>query len=765
MKKRNIIEQIFSIFDRYPRHYFIFGFFVLFFLYIVWNVFSYTVLNYDFYKSMADKQQIATQKVPVTRWAVYSSWKQSTVLATSVNLDDLAIDPQIEWDKQKLWEFLVDVTYDQFCAFSSASSCYNSLRKFLDVIEIPDFSTDPTYVRGLITKEIINRINKDKITSVRLPFELDKEKAAMIESFALPWVYVSDIYLYINPEEINDISYTTTKLLTVLSYNRDDLEFLMRKRELRYVLILKRMSISNSEKIKQYISEERQAIKRWLLDPQNSIYKFLILEANPSRFYPENDVGSQITWFVDNQWNGQYWIEWYFDDILRWEESEVVSRKDIKWRVINPVELWGKRISIKWANIITTIDRSIQKEVEQIIESWVKRYKAAKWSIVIMEPKTGRIISMANYPTFDSNNVWDVYEIEKITPEMYENLETDFLWIELFVEDLVNGEELSYDSKKIFLRPATDDERLNPALVKYKYKNNFGAGVYRNDAITALYEPGSIMKSITVAIGLDAWEIGRYSSYNDTWIVKIDEFRIKNVSKKCLWFHTFAHALNYSCNVWMVRIAQRYGKAIAYEYLNKFGFSSKTWINLSWEITREVPHYEKWSRAKLFTSSYGLGIGVTPLQMATAYSTLVNGGIYIKPKIIEKVELSDGRVIEYKTEKSHRVLKKETSDIMIDMLVDSLTNGAAKNGYVPWYRAGGKTGTSQIATKWVYEEWIWSTFASFAWFGPAEDPRFVIIVKLDRPKTNEFGWQTAAFIFKETAEYLFSYYGIPKRNK
>jgi len=700
VKRQNKLEQIFAIFDRYPRHYFIFGFFVLFFVYIVWNVFSYTVLSYDFYSKLADNQQIATQKVPVTRWTIYSSWQQSTVLATSVNLDDLAIDPQIEWSKEKLWEFLVEVVYDQFCSFEGTLSCYNSMRKFLKVLEIPDFSADEASVKALIREKIIEKINKNKVTSVALNVELDKEKLSIIDGFNLPWIYVWEDVIYVNPEEIIDIDYTVQRMWEVFVYDSDDLKYAMRKRDLRYVAILNRMTISNSEKIKEYIDEEKQAIKRWILDTENSIYRFIILNPNPSRFYPENTVGSQIIGFVDNDANGQYGIEWFFDDSLQWEASEVISRKDIKWRVLNPVELGAQQVNLKWADVLSTIDRSIQKKVEQIIELWVKRYRATKWTIVVMEPKTGRVISMANYPTFDLNNPWDVYELERVTTDSYQDIETDFLWIDLFVEDLVNGEELYYDSRKIFLRKASDEEKLNPVLVKYKYTNDFWAWVYRNDAITSLYEPGSIIKTITVAIGIDSWEITRYGWYNDTGLVKIDEFRITNVSDKCLWFNTFAHALNYSCNVWMVRIAQKYGKAIAYEYLNKFGFSTKSGITLDGEVTREIPHYEKWSRAKLFTSSYGLGIGVTPLQMASAYSTLVNGWIYITPKIIDKIRLNDGRTIEYKSEKTHRVIKQETSDIIVDMLVDSLTNGAAKNGYVPGYRAGWKTGTSQIATKW-----------------------------------------------------------------
>jgi len=739
---------------------------VLFFLTIIWNVFSYTVFSYDFYKNLADKQQISTDKVPVTRWAIYSDSQQRTVVATSVNLDNLAIDPQVGWDKQKLWEFLTDIVYEQFCKNKRNQDCYNAMLKFLRVLEIPDFSFDREYVRWLISKKVVEKISKQKVTSVLLPFELDQEKLSRVESLSLAGIYVGDTNVYANPEEITDIDYTVSRIQEVVSYDSDDLKYLLRSRDLRYVPIINRISISNSERIKLYIQEEFQAIKKWLLDTDNSIYRFIILEPNPSRFYPENEVWSQIIWFVDNDGNGQYGIEWYFHDILKWEASEVISRKDIKWRVINPIDFnESQEVSLKWANIKTTIDRSIQKKIETILENGVKQYDAIKWTIVVMEPKTGRILSMANYPKFNLNQPGDVYELERVSPEKYPEPETALLWIDVFVEDIVNGEEFYYDSKKILLRKATEDEKNNGALVRYKYKNNFWASVYRNDAISALYEPGSIMKAMTLAIWIDTGEITRYGSYNDVGKVVIDDFTIRNVSEKCLWYKTFAHAFNYSCNVWMVRIAQRYGKAIAYEYLNKFGFSHTTWITLGGEVTREIDNHEKWSRAKLFTSSYGLGIWVTPIQMATAYSTLVNGGIYITPRIVDEIELWDGRIIEYQTEKKHRVIKKSTSDIMISILVDSLANWVAQNGYIPGYNAGWKTGTSQISTRWIYEKWVWSTFASFAWFGPAEDPKFVIIVKLDRPKVSEFWGQTSAHIFKQVAEYLFWYYGIPKRTE
>jgi cell division protein FtsI/penicillin-binding protein 2 len=149
--------------------------------------------------------------------------------------------------------------------------------------------------------------------------------------------------------------------------------------------------------------------------------------------------------------------------------------------------------------------------------------------------------------------------------------------------------------------------------------------------------------------------------------------------------------------------------------------------------------------------------------MATAYSVLANGWVYIRPNIVKTISYSDGRTVNNKPEKLRRVVAERTSKIVTSMLVDWVNTWAAKNGRVEWYAIAGKTGTAQISYRWVYEKWVWGTNASFAGYGPAEEPKFVIIVKLERPRINEYGWQTSAFIFSEAAGYLLDYYGIPKK--
>jgi cell division protein FtsI/penicillin-binding protein 2 len=469
-------------------------------------------------------------------------------------------------------------------------------------------------------------------------------------------------------------------------------------------------------------------------------------------------------WFVDNQWKWNYWIEWYFNDILKWEAWEIVSRKDIKWRTISPIDINKSVIKSEWALIYTTIDRNIQKNVEEILKAWVKKYNANKGSILIMEPKTWKVITMANYPKFNSNKPWDVYELEIVKEKNYKDIWNELIWKWVFIKDKIEWKEYYFDNKKILLREATRDELWNKSLKKYKYKNDFWSAVYKNSIISDIYEPWSIMKAMTMAIWIDSWEITKNTYYQNNWEIKIDNFPISDISSRCFWYHTYSHALNYSCNVWMVRIVQKIGKALLYDYLLDFWFWKPTEITLDWEVSLEINNYEKWSNAQLYTSSYGLWINVNQLQMAVAYSALANWGLILRPQIINKIDFKDWNIIEYKKEILRKVITKKTSDIMIDVLVDSIENWVAKHWKVEWYLLAWKTWTSQIAYKWWYEDWNmpWSTNASFAWFWPAQDPKFVIIVKLERPRTNNFWWLTSSYIFSDTAKYLLEYYKVPK---
>lgn len=762
LKNIKVSYKIRKMLSRWNSIHTIVLFFVLFFLTIVKTLFSYTVLNYDYYNWLADSQQIWKVTVPVNRWTIISWWDRQTVLWTSLHLYDLAVDPQITGDKVKLSNFLVDIVYNESCLNKKDWICKSNILKYLKVLEIEDYKNDEKYIKNLLNDRIVSKLLQTKVTSVMIDKELNLEEINQVKSLNFVWLYPWDKYLYINPEEFDNNEKNIKELSKILWTNEERLKNLTRKRELRYISIANKLSIKSSEYIFNYINDEKDAIDKWILEKEKSISWFFILTPLPSRYYPEWNLASQVIWFVDSWWTWNYWLEWYFNDILKWNNGEIISRKDVNGRIIDPISLNEEDLIWEWVEIVTTIDRNIQRKVEQVLEEWVKKYRANKWSIIVMDPKTGNILAMANYPTYDLNNFWDVYEIEKVKYSDFPTPSTDLLWFPIYVEDNEIWVKFIYDNKEIFLREATREELWDMALVKYRFKNGYWSWVYKNDIISSVYEPGSVMKTIIVAAWIDTWEINKNSMYQDNWFIEIDNFRISNVAEQCKWYHNFWNALNFSCNVWMIRIAQKLWKVLMYQYLQDFWFDKITWIELQWEVASTIEPWEKWSTAWLFTRSYWLWISVTQLQLASAYNVIANGWIYLKPKIIDKIVYPDWREVVYKTEEERRVIKESTSKIVTSMLHDWTVNWVAKNWVVKWYNLAAKSWTAQIAYKWKYENWAWSTVWTFAGFGPIEDPKFTIIVKLERIRTSMYGWETSWFIFSEIANYLLDYYKIPK---
>lgn len=763
-KTLKILHKVIQYLSKIPREKFVYSFFVFLLFAVIYNLFEITVLNNDYYKKLADRQQTSQLKTPTSRWNIYSSNDKWKVLATSVYLNDLAIDPSVKWNKQKLWLFLTDIVYNEICYLKNSWECKKSLQRFLWVLEIYDFQFNEKYLKEKIWVKINDRLSKENVTSVYLSDKLTPEQAFELERANLKWVYVNWSNLYANPEELSDYKEMSKKLLDYTSYQLPNLESILQKRKLKYVPVLNKISIWTSELIKEKIAEETQAVKWWFIDENESIMNFIILNANQQRFYPEWTLSASILWFLDSDWNWNYWVEWYFDSVLRWKQSKSNYKKDVNWKIIDLDFVSHKdNLLNAWANITLTIDKNIQKTIEDIIDEDIYEYWANNINVVVMEPKTWNVIAMATHPRFDPNNPWTAYELVKVTPDKYPQPSINLRWSRVLAVDNVNWQEYIYNWKKVLLREISYEELDDPLLDKYVFANRQWAWVYRNHAVQDIYEPWSIFKPILMAVWIDSWEINRYDMYQDNWFVKIDEFTIKNVSSKCLWYNTYQNAMNFSCNVWMIRIAQAIWKNIYHKYLDSFGFWKSTWIELSWEVSWSLAPVESWSRAQLFTTSYWLWVWVTMIQMASAYSTIANWGIYYKPQIIKKIEFADGKVDIYKPNPTHRVLKESTSKLMTEVLVDWVEKWEAKVWKVEWYTLAWKTWTAQIAYKWKYETWAASTMASYAWFWPAEDPKFVIIVRVERPRKSEWWGATAWKTFNKISKYLLWYYKIPPK--
>jgi len=287
-------------------------------------------------------------------------------------------------------------------------------------------------------------------------------------------------------------------------------------------------------------------------------------------------------------------------------------------------------------------------------------------------------------------------------------------------------------------------------------------GSYVNRTVQELYEPGSVMKPVTMSIALDQGEVTPLDIYNDTGAVKVDVYTIKNALNKYYGRVTMVDCMDFSINTCMTSVSLKLGRKLFHAVLSQFGFGRVTGIELDSELPGDLKPWREWSEALVMTMAYGQGITVTPLQMVTAFSALANGGKLMKPTIIDEIRHEDGKVEKKQPVILEQVLKPETSQTITSILSHGTQVGFAKAGKVPGYRIAGKTGTSQIAGPGgKYETGTGSTIATYAGYAPIEKPKFVILVKLDRPQKDDFGSLSAAPLFKDIARFLFGYYGIP----
>jgi stage V sporulation protein D (sporulation-specific penicillin-binding protein) len=763
-----LITRTIRYFQKLDRIWQVWYVIVIYVVFLIMTVFGYAVLDHDYYKKAADAQQKSIIKNPTSRGTIYSS-KESLgwVLAVSTNLGTLAIDPTQTWSRDKLLTFLADVVFEEFCLRNRAV-CMENLSAYLRT----DLSNEKNLTEGVLKERIRNYIGTKMdtpIESVEVKANLDDETVDKITSLSEESLFFVANNLYVNPTKVANASLLGAKLSVVLAMEAEELlpKFTPRKR--RHLQIIHKMSIGTRDIVNKRIDAEILAVKEKRMEKDNAIYPFLKIEDNLVRFYPEWSTLGQITGFIDAEWKWRYGIEGYFDEVLQIENPIQTVVKDIAGRPIRDYVSTDALTLKSGVDVTLTVDRNLQKELSKRLAAAVIDFRANKGSVVVMDPKTGAILAMVNYPDYDPNNFPEVYEMERVLYATYPNPAENLRWFPLYVEDTMSWTlSVNIEGKRFKLRSAEDAEIENFAITKYKFKNGFGIGTYQNDVVSSLYEPGSVFKAVTTAIGIETGEIKPDDVYYDRWYVELDIWagikrRISNVSSNCIGQHSFLHGLNWSCNVAMINIVERIGRALFYQYLVDFGFNSKTNITLDGEAFAQIGNYEKWSRTQLFTMSFGQGINVTMLQMAAAYSVIANWGIYMQPYIVESLRYPDGKVVETLPTPLRRVIKEETAKQVAAMLVDGVRNGFAKAGWVLGYTVAGKTGTSQIAFRWGYEVGeVGHTSTSFGGFAPAQNPKFVLIVRLERPRSALYSETTSSALFASIAKYLLEYYKVPK---
>ena len=349
---------------------------------------------------------------------------------------------------------------------------------------------------------------------------------------------------------------------------------------------------------------------------------------------------------------------------------------------------------------VLTIDRAVQYFVEKKLSEAIQKYQADSGLVAIMDVKTGGILAMASSPSYDPNN-----------------------------------------------------------FREYAKENS---GIFVNPTIAHLYEPGSIIKPITMAAAIDAGAITPDSTGDFDWHVFVDGYEIKTAERKAFGHENMTQVLQNSDNVAMVWVAEQLGKDNLYKYLKAFNMFDKTGIDLDTEATGYTPPFKQWKDINRSTISFGQGISVTPLEMLAAYATIANNGVYIYPHIVDKMIFADGTEKMVEKQEGQRVLKTESAKAMGQMLWQVVEGGHSRRAKVPGFKIGAKTGTAQVSKiEGGYEEnesGLGIFIHSLAGFAPVDDPQYAMLVKLDKPKTDRYAESTAAPLFGEISNFLLNYH-------
>lgn len=348
-------------------------------------------------------------------------------------------------------------------------------------------------------------------------------------------------------------------------------------------------------------------------------------------------------------------------------------------------------------DIVLTVDRAIQHEACAKLDEAVQKHGADGGSVVILDPRSGSIMALCGSPDFDPNDYTKVKD----------------------------------------------------------------GSVYSNPAIYSSYEPGSVMKGITMASAIDQGKVGPTTTYTDEGFVKIGAYTIKNSDGKSNGVQTMTEVLEKSLNTGAIFVMRQLGPKHFASYLDRFGFGKKSGVGLPGEAAGDMSPLEAGKEIYAATASYGQGITVTPLQLASAYGALANRGILMKPYIVKEIRRQDGTVSTTQPLEVRTAVSASTATTIGAMLVNVVRNGHGQRAGVDGYYIAGKTGTAQVARTDGpgYQENV--TIGTFAGFGPVEDPRFVMVVRIDHPRDVQFAESSAAPLFGEIADFILRYLDVP----
>lgn len=466
--------------------------------------------------------------------------------------------------------------------------------------------------------------------------------------------------IYAIPKIIENSTTTAQKLALILNKPVGDLRKVLSNKKSTYALLQRKADQATADRV------------------TNLNIKGVVISTVASRYYPFNSFASQLIGFVspnsdDGIESGRYGVEKYYNDTLFGQTGKASGTQIME--------------ATPGADVTLTLDPNIQHEAEHAIDSLVIDYKALGASAIVMDPNTGKILALANTPSFNPNNYQDANIAD-------------------------------------FLNPATQQ----------------------------IYEPGSVFKVLTMSAGIDAGKITPQTTYYDTGKLTLNGRTIKNDDYDKHGPYgtiTMTNVIEHSLNVGAAFAEQKTGNGIFTAYLKKFGLDEKTGVTLPGELAGDLHQLNPKARQIAFaTASYGQGVAVTPLQVITAISAIANGGKLMRPYVDASLN----------PEVRRQVISADTARKVTQMMVSAVD--VANVTKISGYSVAGKTGTAYVPDfkKGGYTDNVINTYVGF---GPATNPKFIVLLKLNEPAGAPFAALTVVPAFRELAQFILNYYNIP----
>ncbi len=453
------------------------------------------------------------------------------------------------------------------------------------------------------------------------------------------------------------------------------------------------------------------------------------LQKDSKRYYPYGSLGSSVLGFVNEENQGAYGIESYYNTTLSGTPGKVVAAKNA-WGTDMPFSYQEMYDAKDGHSLVLTLDETIQHMLDKHLETAVVEHKVRNRAAgIIMNVKSGEILGMTTKPDFDPNEAYEIAD-----PAAKAAVEA------------LRG----------------DDEAYQQALNAARFAQ------WNNKCISEPYEPGSVFKIVTLSTGLETGAVVPSNHFHCPGF-----YMVGNVRKGC--WKTAGHgdqdlaaAVRNSCNPAFMMVGQRIGAERFYDYFSNFGFTETTGVDLpgeaigSYHSKKALTNPNDYENS-LTSCSFGQTFKVTPLQLITAVAAAVNGGTLYEPHVVKQILDAEGNIVQnIEPNAKRQVISAETSAIVCQMLETVVTEGSGKNSYIPGYRIGGKTGTSEkidLMNKTGEDRKV----LSFVGIAPMDDPRIACLVLLDEPTlVNEYGSTIAAPVVGSILADVLPYLGMEK---